>query len=118
MIIAIPTQNDRLDNHFGHCESFTLIELDDSKSILKKETITSTPVCGCKSGLADDLRQKGVELLLAGRIGEGAVKKLKAHHIKVIAGFSGEVNEVIEQWKSNDYSKELKICTAHHNCSH
>ena len=37
MIIAIPAQNDRLDNHFGHCESFTLIELDDSKSILKKE---------------------------------------------------------------------------------
>ncbi len=118
MIIAIPTQNNQLDNHFGHCESFTLIEVDDSRIIKKKESMPSTPVCGCKSDLAGDLEQKGVKLLLAGGIGEGAIKKLKTHHIDVIPGFSGTVDEVIEKWKSNDYSKVLKICTEHHNCSH
>ena len=118
MIIAIPTKENRIDNHFGHCDAFTLIEVDESKSILNKNEIESTPVCGCKSGLAGELEQKGVELLLAGGIGNGAIKKLNSHHIQVIAGFSGSIDEVIEIWKSGKYSSNFKICTEHHSCSH
>lgn len=118
MIIAIPTKDKRIDNHFGHCDSFTLIEVDDSKSIINKNELASEPVCGCKSNLADELAQKGVNILLAGGIGDGAIKKLKSHQIDVIAGFSGTIEEVIKNWKLGNYSKEFKICTEHHSCSH
>ena len=118
MKIAIPTRNNSLDNHFGHCEYFTLIEVDSSKKVLKTEKLESSVECGCKSNLAEELEKRGIELLLAGGIGEGAIKKLKSHHIDVIPGLSGTLEEVIESWRTDNYSKQPKICTEHHNCSH
>ncbi len=118
MKIAIPTQNDQIDNHFGHCEYFTLVDVDENKEVINKATMESEAVCGCKSGLAGVLQQMGVKLLLAGGIGDGAVRKLKQHNIDVIAGFSGSIDEVIRKWKTEDYSLNFTICTEHQSCSH
>lgn len=117
MKIAIPTKNNMIDNHFGHCDSFTIVELDSEKKILKMEKLGTPVECGCKSSLAGDLQKIGIELLLAGGIGDGAIKKLKAHQIEVVANLSGTIEEVIETWKSGNYSREFKICTEHESCS-
>lgn len=117
MKIAIPTKGSMVDNHFGHCDFFTVFELNDRFEVISSEKMETTKECGCKSNLAGELAAKGIKLLLAGGIGEGAVRKLNEQKIEVIAGFSGEVADVLERWKHKDYQAGFTICTEHHNCS-
>ncbi len=117
--IAIPTKGSSVDGHFGHCEFFSIIELNDNQEIVQQYAKTSAEGCGCKSNLAEELAQDGVTLLLAGGIGQGAIQKLKAQNITVLTGFSGTIEEAVNQWKNKDYHTDLSICTEHHgNCEH
>ncbi len=118
MKIAIPTKEDHVDNHFGHCEYFTIIELNEQMETVNSEKLETSKVCGCKSNLAEDLAQLGVNILLADGIGEGAIKKLQMQKIEVIAGFNGEISHALDQWKRKDYLTNFTICTEHHDCSH
>ncbi|MGQ8335549.1 NifB/NifX family molybdenum-iron cluster-binding protein [Sunxiuqinia sp. A32] len=119
MKIAIPTKGNDIDNHFGHCDYFTIIDINDRDQVFEKELMDSTVECGCKSGLAGELAKKGVKLLLAGGIGGGAINKLREYQIEVIPGFTGTIDEVLEKWKLKEYGNEMIICTDHqHNCSH
>ena len=118
MKIAIPTKQDQVDNHFGHCDFFTIFELNEQFDVIGKEKLEAGKVCGCKSNLTDDLVQKGVNLLLAGGIGEGAIRKLNAENIEVIAGFNGNIETAVETWKRKDFSSNFTICTEHDECSH
>jgi hypothetical protein len=44
MRIGIPVTSGRLSPHFGHCEEFALIDIDETKrEILSKELIPSPP---------------------------------------------------------------------------
>lgn len=118
MKLAIPTRSDMVDSHFGHCEYFSIIEIDDQQRVTKKFTMETSKNCGCKTNLADELAQEGVTLLLAGGIGQGAINKLKLSNIEVLTGFKGSVDSAIEQWKTNKYHFNQEICAEHHNCSH
>ena len=70
MKIALPTRENLIDGHFGHCEYFTVFNIDDSsKEILNQEVIASPAGCGCKSNIAVTLAEMGVTLLLAGNMG-------------------------------------------------
>ena len=116
--LAIPTRENQVDNHFGHCEFFSIIELNDQKEITGQFELESSKSCGCKTNLAEELAGEGVTLLLAGGIGQGAINKLKSQNIEVLAGFSGTIEEAIEKWKTNNYQINMPICVEHHNCSH
>lgn len=37
MKIAIPTRNNVVDDHFGHCEYYTIFTIDENKNIIAKE---------------------------------------------------------------------------------
>lgn len=116
--IAIPSKANQIDNHFGHCEYFSIVELNDQLKITKQYTMAAAENCGCKSNLALDLAADGVSVLLAGGIGQGAISKLKSVNIEVLAGFSGTIEEVIERWKSKDYQVDISVCRDHDSCSH
>ena len=98
MKIAIPTRNQSVDDHFGHCEYYTIFTISEDKQIADRETQASPEGCGCKSNIAGVLEEKGVSLLLAGNMGEGAKNVLEAHHIQVIRGCSGLVEAVVKDW--------------------
>ncbi len=116
--IAIPTRNSELDNHFGHCEKFSIFTLDDNNEIVNVEDFDSPESCGCKTNLAEDLYKSGVSVLLAGGIGKGAVNKLRAAGIEVFSGYSGNVEEVLKNWSKGDKGSAA-LCNSHsHNCSH
>ena len=88
MKIAVPTKNEMVDSHFGHCEYYTIFTIDnENKSILSKESLPSPEGCGCKSNIASILHEMGVEIMLAGNMGDGAVYVLecnKLHTLHVI----------------------------------
>ena len=94
MKIAIPTRDNVIDNHFGHCEYYTILTVGQDNQILSSETIPSPQGCGCKSNIAGELEGMGVSVMLAGNMGQGALNVLTAHHIKVIRGCSGNILNV------------------------
>jgi len=101
MKIAIPTRNSMVDEHFGHCEYYTIVSLSNDNKIEKTEMMESPQGCGCKSDVASVFQQMGVKTMLAGNMGQGAVNKISSAGIKVIRGCSGEVNKLIDDYLNN-----------------
>ncbi len=122
MKIALPTRENYIDGHFGHCEYYTVFTIDDSsKEILNQEIIASPQGCGCKSNIATTLGEMGVSLLLAGNMGEGAVNVLSRAGIEVVRGCSGDVKEVALSWLAGSVIDSGEMCHAHeagHECQH
>lgn len=117
MKIALPTRNGQIDSHFGHCEYYTIVEIDDKKQVLSKERLESPEGCGCKSNIAYTLADMGVEWMLAGNMGSGAVNVLASQNINVVRGCVGDIDEVLNNWLKGEVSDNQETCD-HHDCNH
>jgi predicted Fe-Mo cluster-binding NifX family protein len=118
--IAVPTRAGQVDEHFGHCESFTIYSVNDTRAIVGQVRFTPPPDCGCKSNLVDTLSEMGVTALIAGNMGEGAVQKLVQAGIKVYRGVTGDVGEAVQAWLDGKIKDRDILCAAHehgHGCS-
>ena len=119
MKIALPTYQEQIDSHFGHCEYFTVFTVSDDKELIERETVASPEGCGCKSNIAFILADMGVNLMLAGNMGDGAVNVLNSAGIEVLRGCTGNVKEVALAWLNGTLSDSGESCHAHdHQCSH
>ncbi len=85
MRYAIPVSSGGLSAHFGHCEHFALIDVDEGrKEILSKELVPSP---GHQPGLLPQwLAEQGVSVVIAGGMGSRAQDIFQQNHIKVIIG--------------------------------
>ncbi len=117
MKIALPTRNGAIDSHFGHCEYYTIVELNDEKQVVDKQVLESPQGCGCKSNIAYTLSDMGVSLMLAGNMGQGAVNVLASQNIGVLRGCSGEVDQVVSDYVNGKLSDNQIACD-HHDCNH
>lgn len=114
MKIALPTRQDVIDDHFGHCEYYTIFTVDNSaKKIVDQETLAAPSGCGCKSNIATTLSDMGVKVMLAGNMGEGAVRVLSNSGIEVLRGCSGDVKEVAQDWLSGSLADSGDSCHDH-----
>ncbi len=116
MKIALPTQNNKIDSHFGHCEYFTVFTTEGTE-ITSEEIVPSPVGCGCKSDIAQTLSAMGVNMMLAGNMGDGAVNVLGQAGIQVVRGCSGDVREVALAWLSGEIIDSGDSCHEH-ECSH
>ena len=114
MKIAVPTRGGVVDNHFGHCDHYTIFTVNDGE-VKMKEILPSPQGCGCKSGVVFVLRQKGVQVMLAGNIGEGAKNVLESNEIKVIGGCSGDIDKLVSDYLAGNVVDNGEICN-HHDC--
>ena len=117
MKVAIPTRNEKIDDHFGHCESYTIFTIGDNQQVTDVESFKSPEGCGCKSGVAEILANKGVDNMLAGNMGEGAFQTLQYFGIKVVRGCSGIPIEVLTDWLNNKFSDSGETCHSHESCN-
>jgi predicted Fe-Mo cluster-binding NifX family protein len=85
MKIAIPTANNLLAMHFGHCETFTLISADPDKKTINAEESTTAPPHE-PGVLPRWLAEQGVDLVIAGGMGNRAQDLFRAQGIEVIVG--------------------------------
>ena len=85
MKYAIPMSGGGVSAHFGHCEQFALIDVDEeNKQILKKEFVKSP---SHEPGLLPRwLAEKGVSLIIAGGMGIRAQDLFQQNKIGVIVG--------------------------------
>ncbi len=116
MRIALPSRGGEVDGHFGHCEAFTIFTLDENKKIVDEESLTPPPGCGCKSNIVPTLVEKGVEVLLAGNMGQGAVNLLQNNNIQVIRGCAGELKSVVADWAAGKVTDNAVVCDDHESC--
>lgn len=117
--IAVPTRDGMVDEHFGHCEYFTVYEIKNG-AISAERRVDSPDGCGCKSDIASVLARDGVTLMLAGNMGEGAVRILKANGIDVIRGASGKARDIAVSWLAGAIADSGVPCAEHgsHGCTH
>jgi predicted Fe-Mo cluster-binding NifX family protein len=116
MKVAVPTRNENVDDHFGHCEYYTIFTIDNGK-VSNEETFKAPEGCGCKSNIAPILGNMGVSVMLAGGMGEGALNVLNMCGIKVMRGCSGNVKELIKAYLLEDIADSGIGCHSHEGCN-
>lgn len=85
MKIAIPIADGKLCAHFGHCEQFALVDVEPKdKKILKREDIEAPPH---QPGLLPPwLAKQGVNVVIAGGMGQRAQELFINQNIQVVVG--------------------------------
>ena len=94
MKYAVPVSNGRLAAHFGHCEHFALIDVDEAtKAIVCKELVASP---GHQPGLLPVwLAEEGVSVVIASGMGSRAEALFWENRIQVVVGALGDDPEQI-----------------------
>jgi Mrp family chromosome partitioning ATPase/predicted Fe-Mo cluster-binding NifX family protein len=97
MKFAVPTNDGKLCQHFGHCEAFALIDVDGSNTIINETYVTPPPH---EPGLLPPwLSQQGVNCIIAGGMGSRAQQLFAQNSVKVVTGAQGEyAKEVVENY--------------------
>jgi predicted DNA-binding protein (UPF0251 family)/predicted Fe-Mo cluster-binding NifX family protein len=111
VLIAVPTTARGLvEGHFGLCERFVIYTIDTDGKILAEERIEASIGPGCKSSATARLAALGVSVLIAGRMGEGAVHVFCAHGIRVIRGASGSARSAALAYTRGELSDSGSSC--------
>ena len=113
MRIAIPTRENNVDDHFGHCDHYTVFTVDENKTVISSERLGSPQGCGCKSNIASVMQEMGITVMLAGNMGMGAFNKLSQHGIKVVRGCHGAIEDVLKAYLSGAIKDSEESCSQH-----
>ncbi|MFH1147917.1 MAG: NifB/NifX family molybdenum-iron cluster-binding protein [Pseudomonadota bacterium] len=99
MKIALPVVDNKLCNHFGHCDKFAILDIQDNKIANKTLVIPPPHEPGVLPGW---LGEMGVEVVIAGGMGQRALALLTKRGVKVITGAPGlSSEELVEQYLKN-----------------
>ena len=112
MRVAIPVCEGVLSMHFGHCEKFELLDVDpDTKAIVGTTALEPPPH---EPGVLPRwLREKGVNLVIAGGMGMRAQQLFEQAGVKVIVGApSAEPESVVADYLTG------KLVTGKNVCDH
>ena len=110
MKIAIPTAEGLLCAHFGHCQHFTIIDVDsEEKIILKSEDLTPPPH---EPGVFPSwLGQLGCNIIIAGGMGGRAVGMFRQNGIQVIMGApSRKPKEIVTAYLNGELMTGANPC--------
>ena len=116
MKIAIPTRNNKVDSHFGHCDTYTIFNVNEDYQVQSKEIFRWSEGCGCKSNVIGTLKEMGVETMLAGNMGQGALNKLLSHQMQVIRGCRGDIDQLVQDYLTGKITDQDVLCQTHKNC--
>ena len=113
--IAIPTRDNLVDDHVGHCDHYTVFTVGDDKSVISSERLDSPQGCGCKSNIASVMQEMGITVMLAGNMGMGAFNTLAAQCISTVRGSHGNVNDVLTAYLNGTLTDSAESCN-HNDC--
>ena len=85
MRIAIPLAGGQLSAHFGHCQTFALVDVDaDKRAIVTREDVAAPPH---EPGLLPAwLAERGANMIIAGGMGQRAQDLFAGQGIDVVVG--------------------------------
>lgn len=112
MKIAVTAQNTQVFPHFGRTPEFYIVSAEDGK--ITEENIIQAPAEG-HGALVTFLVSQGVDALICGGIGGGAVNSLRAAGIQIYAGASGPVKDQVLSLLSGQLPEQGEANCDHHD---
>ncbi len=110
MKIAVASEGKMVTEHFGHCENFNIFEAEEGQ--ITKRTSVANP--GHKPGfLPNFLNDAGVNVIISGGMGGGAVEIFNEKGIEVITGASGDAETVVQKYLKGQLRSTGSICHQH-----
>ena len=110
MRYAIPVSGGTVSPHFGHCEHFALIDVDENrKEIIRKELVPSP---GHQPGLLPEwLAEQGVAFVIAGGMGSRAQSLFQQNRIGVIIGsMESDPEKTVRSYLDGKLATSENIC--------
>ena len=108
--IAVASEDEMVTEHFGHCVNFNVFEAENNQ-IVKSESI---PNPGHKPGfLPNFLNDMGVNVVISGGMGGGAIDIFNAKNIEVIVGASGNAKAAAEAYLQGSLKSTGSVCHEH-----
>ena len=110
MKIAIPLSNGKLSMHFGHCETFALIDVDtEKKEIITQQKLDPPPH---EPGLLPPwLADQGANMIIAGGMGQRAQSLFTQQGLQVLVGAPAEpLDSLINQYLSGTLQLGTNTC--------
>ncbi|HBZ66884.1 MAG TPA: ATPase [Bacteroidales bacterium] len=106
--VAIPLENGRLCSHFGHCQQFAIVDVDNN-AIVGENLITPPPH---EPGLLPGwLAELGVTDVIAGGMGQRAINLFVEQNIKVNVGAeSKSPKELVTDWLNTTLVTRVNTC--------
>ncbi|HHT67252.1 MAG TPA: dinitrogenase iron-molybdenum cofactor [Erysipelotrichaceae bacterium] len=112
MKIAIACEGKNITEHFGHCSNFLIFDVEDQE--IKNEI--SLPNPGHKPGfLPNFLADKGVNVIISGGMGGGAVSIFNERNVEVILGASGDAKNAVKDYIDGKLKSTGSVCHQHHH---
>lgn len=115
MKIAVTYENGQVFQHFGHCESFKIYDVEGQT--VKSSEIVSAIGSG-HGALAGFLQVHGVDTLICGGIGGGAQTALKSFGIKIHGGVEGDADAAVESLLAGTLEASDAPNCSHHDEHH
>jgi predicted Fe-Mo cluster-binding NifX family protein len=110
MKIAVASENGMVTEHFGHCESFIIFDTENNQ-IVKSETVANP---GHKPGfLPNFLADRGVNVIISGGMGGGAVEIFNERNVEVVVGASGDAKTAVENYLKGELKTTGSVCHEH-----
>lgn len=110
--IAVASDNNKVSEHFGHCAEFIIFDAEDGK-IIKVENVANP---GHKPGfLPNFLADMGVNVIISGGMGQGAVTIFNERNIEVIVGASGDSSVAAEKYLKGELEYTGSVCHEHNH---
>ena len=94
MRIAIPLADGRLSLHFGHCEEFAIVDVDEQTRQIGEKAVLPAPAHE-PGALPRWLGEQGVNLVIAGGMGMRAQQIFADNGIDVMVGAASEAPEAL-----------------------
>lgn len=115
MKIAVACEGKYVSAHFGHCEGFTVYDVEDNKVL--KEDFVENP--GHRPGfLPVFLKEIGVNVVIAGGMGETAQQLFMQNGIDVIVGAQGYCEDVVNKYLNGELKSTGSVCREHQHEGH
>ncbi|WP_312941711.1 NifB/NifX family molybdenum-iron cluster-binding protein [Oscillibacter sp.] len=110
MKIAVASNGKDIFGHFGHCETFLLFDVKNGKITSEQ----SVPNPGHKPGfLPNFLADQGVNVIIAGGMGGGAVDIFNERGVEVVVGAEGNARQGVEAYLRGELKFTGSVCHDH-----
>ncbi len=110
MKVAVASEGQNVSGHFGHCEAFTIYEVEAGK-VLSKET---KPNPGHRPGyLPLFLKELGVSVIIAGGMGETAQQLFNENGIEAFVGVQGLSDDAVQRFVDGQLESTGSVCHEH-----
>jgi Uncharacterized conserved protein len=110
MKIAVASNGKNICGHFGHCENFNIFKTTEGKIT----SLQSVPNPGHKPGfLPNFLADIGVNVIIAGGMGGGAVEIFNERNVEVVVGADGDAKTAVEAYLRGELTSTGAVCLEH-----